>query len=215
MSVLYPLHLFQVGANASCSYLEANYLGLPPTPFKELVLEEGLIKISNLVIPEITNTWNSSNYCLAGALLALGVGLRSRSIILKNVGCHMFRQLASREIRKKYLTKESSRNKCFLGYMMLAALIFLSPTSFGNRYPQQPVFSRRLFPIFYYIGMSFAVKRYAPSNFYFTAVPTLFACATTFLVCRVAGRSFNQLPIIYISNMFFNYVFLNIRKKNN
>ena len=111
MSVLYPLHLFQVGANASYSYLEANYLGLPPTPFKELVLEEVLIKISNLVIPKITDTWKiDSNYCLGGAIIALGVGLKSRSIILKNVGCTMFRLLVNREISKKYLTKESSRN---------------------------------------------------------------------------------------------------------
>ena len=214
MSVLYPLHLFQVGANASYSYLEANYLGLPPTPFKELVLEEGLIKISNLVIPKITDTWKiDGNYFLGGVILALGLGLKSRSIVVENVGCHMFRQLAIREISKKYLTKESSRNKYFLGYIMIAAVIFLSPTSFGNRYPQQPVFSRRLFPIFHTIGMSFAVKRYAPSNFCFTAVPTLFACATTFLICRVASRSFNLFPMVYISNMFFNYAFYNIQKK--
>lgn len=215
MSVLYPLHLFQVGANASCSYLEANYLGLPPTPFKELVLEEGLIKICNLVVPEITHTWKiDSNYCLGVAFIALGVGLKSRSIILKNVGCQMFRQLVSREIIKKYWTKESSTNEHFLGIILFVALDSLSPTSFGNRYPQQPVFSRRLFPIFHTIVMLFAVKRYAPSNFCITAVSPLFACATTFLVCRVAGRSFNQLPIIYISNAFFHHVFLKIHEKN-
>jgi len=207
--------MLQVGANASCSYLEANYLGLPPTPFKELVLEKGLIKICNLVIPKITHTWKiDSNYCLGGALLALGMGLKSRSIVVKNVGCHMFRSLASREFSKKYFTKESSANEIFLGYILLVAINFLSPTSFGNRYPQQPLFSRRLFPIFYAIGVRFAEKRYAPSNFCFTVVPALFACATTFLICRVAGRSFNQLPMVYISNMFFNYAFYSIQKKN-